>query len=257
MPDIPDGHYPEDTSQQGEDSQYSQNAWRSRVESIPVLDEAEQVTVTINLLREQYDSIMRLASSNGWKSEESLLMVLMSGLGYLDASLQIEGINRAGEVSEAVKRVDSLVQDVASYHSMYAVMKYKAFKMYKISQTLEFNVAGLRATERMWEEWAERMRREHAELQAEVLRLRSVMSEFTVSTLDDNGKTSSEHTLAEVLPFFIPALQKPVALSQQADWEKKPQLARVEEPEPVMNAHAETKIERRLSWWARLFRRKD
>ena len=193
---------------------------RPRVEPIPVLDAAEQVTVQIDLLREQYEAIRRLSQANGWKEQEGLLTVLMSGVGYLDANLQVEGINRSDDDGELARRVDSLVQDLASYHSMYAVMKFKAFKMYKLNQTLEFNVAGLRATERMWEEWAERMRREQAELRAEVLRLRSVMSEFDVRTRTDDGG-SEVRKFDEVLPFIVPALQHAAAPADDySAWER-------------------------------------
>lgn len=257
MPGIPDDYYSDDASHHVENSQYSLNARRSRVEPIPVLDEAEQVTVSIDLLREQYDSIMRIVRANGWEPEEGLLTVLMSGLGYLDASLQIEAINCSSTAGEAAERVDSLVQDLASYHSMYAVMKFKAFKMYKTSQTLEFNVAGLRATERLWEEWAERMRREQADLRTDVLRLRSVMSEFTVSTLSADGITPSEHKLAEVLPFFIPALQKAATLPEPVDWETKPQLAKSVEPGSAITPQLPTAEARPPSWWARWFKRKS
>ncbi len=202
---------------------------RPRVEPVPVLDAAEQVTVQIDLLREHYDSIMRICQENGWKEQEGLLTVLMSGLGYLNSTLQVERINRSEDASELVQRVDSLVQDLASYHSMYAVMKFKAFKMYKLSQTLEFNVAGLRATERMWEEWAERMRKEQAELRTEVLRLRSVMSEFEVTTRTSNGGTEVRK-FEEVLPFILPAMQQP---SQPADdyraWEERSRPTPAEE----------------------------
>ncbi|HEX8218317.1 MAG TPA: hypothetical protein VF914_03785 [Chloroflexia bacterium] len=193
---------------------------RPRVEPIPVLDAAEQVTVQIDLLREQYEAIRRLSQANGWKEQEGLLTVLMSGVGYLDATLQVEGINRSEDEAELTRRVENLVQDLASYHSMYAVMKFKAFKMYKLNQTLEFNVAGLRATERMWEEWAERMRREQAELRTEVLRLRSVMSEFDVRTRTDDGG-SEVRKFDEVLPFIVPALQHPAAPADDySAWEQ-------------------------------------
>lgn len=193
---------------------------RPRVEPIPVLDAAEQVTVQIDLLREQYEAIRRLSQANGWKEQEGLLTVLMAGVGYLDASLQVEGINRSEDEGELARRVDSLVQDLASYHSMYAVMKFKAFKMYKLNQTLEFNVSGLRATERMWEEWAERMRREQTELRTEVLRLRSVMSEFDVRTRTDDGG-SEVRRFDEVLPFIVPALQHPAAPADDySAWEQ-------------------------------------
>lgn len=202
-------------------------AARPRVEPIPVLDAAEQVTVQIDLLREQYDSIRRLCQANGWKEQEGLLTVLMSGVGYLDANLQVESINRSEDAGELAGRVDGLVQDLASYHSMYAVMKFKAFKMYKLNQTLEFNVAGLRATERMWEEWAERMRKEQSELRTEVLRLRAIMSEFDVRTRTEDGG-SEVRKFDEVLPFIVPALQHHAAPAEDySAWEQgnRPALA--------------------------------
>lgn len=202
---------------------------RPRVEPVPVLDAAEQVTVQIDLLREHYDSIMRICRENEWKEQEGLLTVIMSGLGYLDSTLQLESINRSEDAGELVQRVDSLVQDLASYHSMYAVMKFKAFKMYKLSQTLEFNVAGLRATERMWEEWAERMRKEQAELRTEVLRLRAVMSEFDVRTRTEDGGTEVRK-FEEVLPFILPALQQPTAPADDySAWEHGNRPAPAEE----------------------------
>lgn len=253
MPSNPDGFYPDKHSQR---SQRSNRERRSQVEAIPVLDAAEQVTVSISMLREHYDSIMRIVRANGCEPDEGMLLVLMSGLGYMDASLQIEGINRADEVVEAARRAENLVQDLAQYHSMYAVMKYKAFKMYKINQTLEFNVAGLRATERMWEQWAERMRREQADLRAEVLRLRSVMSEFTVSTPNVDGSLPSEHRLDEVLALLIPTLQKPLILPQPGEGEKMPPPAgTVEILEQALGEGNTTDAGTNMPWWRRLFRR--
>jgi hypothetical protein len=182
---------------------------RPRVEPVPVLDAAEQVTVQIDLLREQFATLQRLCKAHGWKEQEGLLTVLMAGMGYLDASLQVDSINQITDSDELIHRVNSLVQELASYHSMYAVMKFKAFKMYKLNQTLEFNVAGLRATETMWEEWAERMRKEQSELKTEVLRLRAVMSEFDVRTRTGDGGTEVRK-FDEVLPFIVPALQQQV-----------------------------------------------
>jgi hypothetical protein len=71
-----------------------------------------------------------------------------------------------------------MVNELASYHSMYSVLKFKAFKLYKMNQSLDFNNSGLRAQEELWHEWAARMRRDKEELQAEVVRLRSLLSEF-------------------------------------------------------------------------------
>ncbi len=230
---------------------------RPRVEPIPVLDASEQVTVQIDLLREHYEAIRRLCQANGWKEQEGLLTVLMSGMGYLDATLQVESINRIEEAGELARRVNSLVQDLASYHSMYAVMKFKAFKMYKLNQTLEFNVAGLRATERMWEEWAERMRKEQAELRAEVLRLRSVMSEFDVRTRTGDGG-SEVRKFDEVLPFIVPAIQqRATPVEDYSAWEQGNRPTFAEE----FRRSADTvrllppPQEVRLGFWARIVKR--
>ena len=232
------------------------NSRRPRVEPIPVLDAAEQVTVSIDLLREHYQSIQQLCRANEWDEQEGLLTMLMAGMGYLDATLQVEQINRSEDRTEVAERVDHLVQDLASYHSMYAVMKFKAFKMYKLNQTLEFNVAGLRATERMWEEWAERMRKEQSELRTEVLRLRSVMSEFDVRTRTDDGGTEVRK-FEDVLPFIVPAMQQSHAPAddyaawEQADAAPVELLPRLEESVQIVTSSEDS----RVGLWARFARR--
>jgi len=156
--------------------------FRSVVDPVPVLDAAESVRVEVDILKESYERILDLLQQEELDLDEGLRTVLLSGLGYMDATLQLGGINRAvarGSEQEA-QRIEGLVQDLASYHSMYSVLKYKTFKLYKLSQKLELNVAGLRAAEEMWAEWAERMRRERAEMQAEILKLRALISEFNI-----------------------------------------------------------------------------
>lgn len=154
---------------------------RRRFEPIPALDEADAVTVQIELLKETYDEILRAIAENEWEQDEGMRTVLLRGLGFVDGSLRLRQVGDATSPDgESVTRVETLANDLAVYHSMYSVMKYKAFKLYKVNQVLEFNVSGLRATERMWEGWADRMRRQHTELQAEVVRLRALMSEFKI-----------------------------------------------------------------------------
>jgi len=153
---------------------------RQGLDPIPAFDVASSVTVQIDMLRETYDEVMRVIINNEWEREEGLRNVLLSGLGYLDAKERFGSLNdaaaRAG--GESANRLDNLVNDLASYHQQYSVMKFKAFKLYKVNQVLEFNISGLRETERIWEAWAARMRKQHSELQTEVIRLRSLMSEF-------------------------------------------------------------------------------
>ena len=155
---------------------------RSLADPMPILEGAEPVRVEIDLLKESYDRILELLRQEELDQDEGLRTVLLSGLGYMDASLKLAQINRAvasGDETEA-KRIEGLVQDLASYHTMYSVLKYRTFKLYKLSQKLELNVAGLRAAEEMWAEWAERMRAERTQMQAEIIKLRALITEFNI-----------------------------------------------------------------------------
>ena len=176
-----------------------------RVERIPVLDEAESATLQIELLKENYEELLKVVADTEWAVDEGFRTVLLSGLGYLSAKAKLDEVNRlaANGDAEAAKKMDAMVKELAAYHSMYSVMKFKAFKLYKVNQVLEFNVSGLRATERMWEGWADRMRRQHAAQQAELLRLRSLMSEFKLDWDPAASGTASAKTEPE------PAQERP------------------------------------------------
>lgn len=154
---------------------------RPGVERIPEFDRTATVTLEIEVLKETYDKLLNAIVANEWEREEGMRTVLLTGLGYLDTESNVTEQNRhvtsEGEV-ELDKQANPIARELAAYHSMYSVMKFKAYKLYKANQTLEFNIAGLRETERMWEGWANRMRHEHTSLQAECIRLRSLMSEF-------------------------------------------------------------------------------
>lgn len=154
----------------------------SSLEPVPLLDAATTVSVHVEILRETLDEIQRVAAASGYDADEAVRIVLLSGLGYEAGRLHLDGLNHAANLGTELSaaRVDAMVNELAGYHSMYSVLKYKAFKLYKLNQRLEFNNAGLRAQEEMWNEWAERMRREREALSAEVLRLRSLLSEFTL-----------------------------------------------------------------------------
>ncbi|MFL5732115.1 MAG: hypothetical protein ACJ78Q_02845 [Chloroflexia bacterium] len=175
---------------------------RPGLEPIPILDAADTINVEIEILKESYDEILRVIRDNEWDVDEGLRTLLLTGLGYQDGRLRLGGIESDGVDGKAA-RVDRLANDLAAYHSMYSVMKYKAFKLYKVNQVLDFNNSGLRAAERMWEGWAEVMRRQHADLQAEVERLRARLSEFEIDSLAaeaDNAGDFSARTPADHSP---------------------------------------------------------
>lgn len=211
---------------------------RPGFEPIPAFDVAAPVTLQIEILRESYDEIMRVILDNEWEREEGLRIVLLSGLGYLDAKQRLGRIDKAEADGDPQggRHVDRLVNDLASYHQQYSVMKFKAFKLYKVNQVLEFNISGLRETERMWEAWAARMRRQHSELQTEVIRLRSLMSEFK---LDWDAPLSREVE---------------AGLAPDVEQEVEPESERataVLEPEPPILIYRESP---RLTIWQRIKR---
>ena len=211
---------------------------RPGLEPIPAFDVATAVTLQIDVLRETYDEIMRVILDNEWEREEGLRIVLLSGLGYLDAKERLEHLSPssvAGDV-ESARHLDTLVNDLASYHQQYSVMKFKAFKLYKVNQVLEFNISGLRETERMWEAWAARMRKQHSELQTEVIRLRSLMSEFR---LDWDAPLSRE----------VEVGLAPVQPETEPETEVE-QPSRVLEQEPPILMYCE----KRLTLWERIKR---
>lgn len=211
-------------------------ARKSALERIPVLDAAACITVSTEILKESYEEILAVAAASGYGEEDAVRIVLLSGLGYETGRLNLDALNQAAnhgtELSSA--RIDSIVNDLAAYHSMYSVLKYKAFKLYKQNQRLEFNNAGLRAQENMWNEWAERMRRERDALGDEVLRLRALLSEFSLDWDAAGG----------------PPLPK--GLLEAASLTEERPSAPVEEPEAV--AQTEPDPLTRPSFWQRLRR---
>lgn len=155
---------------------------RSALERIPWLEAASTVTVRVEILQESYEQILEVARASGYDEDEAARLVLLSGLGYEKGRLNLDALNEAVALGTGLSatRVDAIVNELAGYHSMYSVLKFKAFKLYKQNQRLEFNNAGLRAQEKMWNEWADRMRHERDALGAEVIRLRALLSEFSL-----------------------------------------------------------------------------
>jgi hypothetical protein len=161
----------------------------SVIEPVPVLDSASVRTFEVEVLEESYWELESVLRENEWEHDEGLRTVFMTGLGYLLARLRLERLERAegANVALATEHLNAIINDLATYHSMYSVMKYKAFKLYKLNQVLGFNNSGLRATEEMWQGWANRMRAQQLALQEEIKRLRTLLDENGVSAAADLG----------------------------------------------------------------------
>lgn len=154
--------------------------WRPGLEPIPLFEAARTVKLEVEILEENYRELLALMRTNEWTSDEGLRTVFLAGLGFEMAKWHLDTIGALAHRNDPalLERVDTMVNELASYHSMYSVLKFKSFKLYKLNQVLEFNNSGLRAQEELWHEWAARMRRDKEELQAELIRLRSLLSEF-------------------------------------------------------------------------------
>ncbi len=219
-----------------EDMRTGKSRQRSGLESIPVFDVASAVTVPVEILKENYDELLRIIEANEWSLDEGLTTVLLAGLGLQKGLLHLSEVNGmvARGDAHSGKRVDDIVQELAAYHSMYSVMKFKAFKLYKLNQVLEFNNSGLRAQEDMWQEWADRMRSERETLNAELVRMRALLSEFKLDWEDSGGPP---------LPPGVFASLKIKEMESQPPPEEE--IAPVASPDPGP-------AEEKMSFWARL-----
>ena len=233
---APDSHDPSGFARQ-EQPRAGDSRRRSSIEPVPAFDAASPVTVNVEILKESYDELLHVIEANEWTLEEGLTTVLLAGIGMQKGLLYLDEVSAmaAHGDAHAGKRVDDIVQELAAYHSMYSVMKFKAFKLYKLNQTLEFNNAGLRAQEVMWQEWADRMREERATLNAELVRLRALLSEFKLDW-DDSGAPP-------LPPGVFASLRVKEQESQPSPVEPEP--PHLSPPEPV---------EENISFWARLKR---
>ena len=223
MSDTPDALPPQVGS-----AHRTQGVTQSTIRPVRLLEGAEAVTFQVDILKESYEEILALIKLNDMEHEEGLRTVLLAGLGYMDAQLRVDRINGAyaAQDPKVAEHIESLTQDLAAYHSMYSALKYRTFFLYKTSQKLEFNVAGLRASERMWEEWAARIRQEHSDLRAEVTRLRAIVSEFRVDgeplilPVEEPAPASHEHVLMAEATEGVSLANAPEVEQRPSFWER-------------------------------------
>jgi hypothetical protein len=244
MPDFADSQ----SSPPGPAEQTRQPRLRPGLEPVPVFEAAESITVEIEILKESHEELLQVIRENEWDLDEGFRTLLLTGLGYQDAKLrlgQIEDEQAKRDAAGSI-HIDLLVNDLATYHSMYSVMKFKAFKLYKVNQVLDFNISGLRATEELWEGWADVMRRQQAALQAELERLRAQLSEFeidSVSTPDGtnpasaNAETESHALTADTAPMDPPSSAHDAAVESDL----RPQPA---QSEPTPNLSLRERVRR-------------
>lgn len=135
-----------------------------------IFAEAQERIVQIPMLEETYQDILRLCRENGWEEEEGLRTVLAYGLGYLQGERELVRLNADG--ADLAAELQAKVEELSGYQSMYAVMKFKAFRLLQVARTLEMNVTGLRGELGLSKATIPRLRQQIEELKAENAHLR-------------------------------------------------------------------------------------
>jgi len=143
-----------------------------------MFDDTRERVVQIPLLEETYQDILRLCQENEWEEEEGLRTVLTHGLGYLQGERELARINVDG--ADLAAELRAKVEELSSYQSMYAVMKFKAFKLLQVARTLEMNVAGLRGELDLCRSTIPHLREKIAQLEKENARLLERLVAFEV-----------------------------------------------------------------------------
>ena len=136
-----------------------------------MFDDVREQIVQIPILEETYQDILQMCLENEWEEEEGLRTVLAYGLGYLQGERELARLNVV-DGADLAAELQAKVEELSSYHSMYAVMKFKAFKLQQVARTLEMNVAGLRGELAFYQSAPSLLREQISQLQEENARLR-------------------------------------------------------------------------------------
>lgn len=164
-------------------------------------------TVEVPLLKETLRDARALIEEQKWDETEGLQIILANGLYYLRGEKQLQGLS--GGTDGLAAEVERLSRDLMDMHSMYAVMKYRAYTLSEAKQALEFNVTGLEtenrwSTSRLWQFRAdeERMQKELDALRAENEDLRQRLAEFEAPEAEPAAPQRRRPLLTRVLGVF-------------------------------------------------------
>lgn len=127
-------------------------------------EDAETVTLEIEVLKETYNDILAAIERNGWEPEEGLLTLLTLGLGYT----QGEHLLYADDEERS-----RLIERLLNLESVAAVMKFRTFNFMCDNQVMEMRMGALQNTILGLRGLVERLRSENEALRQEIGRLRT------------------------------------------------------------------------------------
>jgi septal ring factor EnvC (AmiA/AmiB activator) len=164
-------------------------------------------TVEVPLLKETLRDARALIEQEKWDETEGLQIIFANGLYYLREERSLSKLSCDHDA--LAREVERLTRDLMDMHSMYAVMKYRAYTLSEAKQGLEFNITGLEvenrwSTSRLWQFRAdeEEMRKELDALRTQNERLRQRLAQFEEPTVQVAPLQAHKPLLARVLGVF-------------------------------------------------------
>ena len=164
-------------------------------------------TVQVPLLEETQRKARALIEQEKWDEQEGLQIIFANGLYYLRGDQSLGGLSCDHDA--LAREVERLTRDLMDMHSMYAVMKFRAYTLSEAKQALEFNVTGLEvenrwSTSRLWQFRAdeEQMQKELEALRGELERLRQRLAELEAPEVELAPQQARRPLLARVLKVF-------------------------------------------------------
>ena len=131
----------------------------------------------IPVLQETLDGVSAVASANGWDLVQAARTLLHYGLSGFDTpALAHRYREHPPEPAPGQAPLDPVERLLADSRAMYATMKYHAFKLQQQVQAQELQIHGLQGKAEAWEHWADQMRTQVAQLQAENAVLRAQLA---------------------------------------------------------------------------------
>lgn len=136
----------------------------------------EVVRVELEVPAELYRRALALAEEEDWPRREALLTALSHGVACLEGEDSLAALDR-GEADPRAE-AERFRRMAMGLQGAYSVMKFRAWELGERVKTLEMNVSGLRADNRLAHHRLQMFRQEEQRLRAELATLRTENAEL-------------------------------------------------------------------------------
>lgn len=133
-------------------------------------DGAEQVKVAVTLMRETWDDLLKVIEENEWKPNEGLIILLTTGMAYLNAERALSVSQGAADLSgEEVKK---LLDRLMVTEARYASIKNFTFDIMRDHRILEIKYVPIERGYLNYKRMVLSLEKDNEALRAEVTRLK-------------------------------------------------------------------------------------